>query len=210
MGTHDLFWRLSSYREREFALGRGSELPGGRERQMAPSTGGGSQGGEFHESPPLHANHGAASTRAGLGRRKTPPFSQFPCFLSFPLHPPFLLLLQRLIPSQFTFTMGSLANGSQPGTFLFTSESVGEGHPDKIAFVSPPDNFCYSRPLLSDLNSHAVTRSRTPFSMPVLPRTPSPRSLVRPPPRPVGFPVLNMCLTSKSNMRNSRYDHGLR
>ncbi|KAJ5135787.1 uncharacterized protein N7515_005065 [Penicillium bovifimosum] len=29
--------------------------------------------------------------------------------------------------------MGSLANGSQPGTFLFTSESVGEGHPDKIA-----------------------------------------------------------------------------
>ncbi|KAJ5794111.1 hypothetical protein N7457_000710 [Penicillium paradoxum] len=30
--------------------------------------------------------------------------------------------------------MGSLANGSSPsGTFLFTSESVGEGHPDKIA-----------------------------------------------------------------------------
>ncbi|CAI7588503.1 unnamed protein product [Penicillium glandicola] len=29
--------------------------------------------------------------------------------------------------------MGSLSNGSQPGTFLFTSESVGEGHPDKIA-----------------------------------------------------------------------------
>ncbi|KAF7717096.1 S-adenosylmethionine synthase [Penicillium ucsense] len=29
--------------------------------------------------------------------------------------------------------MGSLANGSQQGTFLFTSESVGEGHPDKIA-----------------------------------------------------------------------------
>ncbi|KAJ5587642.1 uncharacterized protein N7459_003407 [Penicillium hispanicum] len=28
--------------------------------------------------------------------------------------------------------MGSLANG-QPSTFLFTSESVGEGHPDKIA-----------------------------------------------------------------------------
>ncbi|PYH92189.1 S-adenosylmethionine synthetase [Aspergillus ellipticus CBS 707.79] len=28
--------------------------------------------------------------------------------------------------------MGSVAN-SQPGTFLFTSESVGEGHPDKIA-----------------------------------------------------------------------------
>lgn len=29
--------------------------------------------------------------------------------------------------------MGSLANGTKPGTFLFTSESVGEGHPDKIA-----------------------------------------------------------------------------
>ncbi|KAJ5677863.1 hypothetical protein N7523_004105 [Penicillium sp. IBT 18751x] len=29
--------------------------------------------------------------------------------------------------------MGSLANGSKAGTFLFTSESVGEGHPDKIA-----------------------------------------------------------------------------
>ncbi|OOQ90462.1 S-adenosylmethionine synthase [Penicillium brasilianum] len=29
--------------------------------------------------------------------------------------------------------MGSLANSSQSGTFLFTSESVGEGHPDKIA-----------------------------------------------------------------------------
>ncbi|KAJ5370503.1 S-adenosylmethionine synthase [Penicillium cataractarum] len=29
--------------------------------------------------------------------------------------------------------MGSLATGSQPNTFLFTSESVGEGHPDKIA-----------------------------------------------------------------------------
>lgn len=30
--------------------------------------------------------------------------------------------------------MGSVANGS---TFLFTSESVGEGHPDKIAYVEP-------------------------------------------------------------------------
>lgn len=30
--------------------------------------------------------------------------------------------------------MGSLSNGATPqGTFLFTSESVGEGHPDKIA-----------------------------------------------------------------------------
>jgi S-adenosylmethionine synthetase len=30
--------------------------------------------------------------------------------------------------------MGSTTNGTHPtGTFLFTSESVGEGHPDKIA-----------------------------------------------------------------------------
>ncbi|EEQ30964.1 S-adenosylmethionine synthetase [Microsporum canis CBS 113480] len=29
--------------------------------------------------------------------------------------------------------MGSLANGTHQGNFLFTSESVGEGHPDKIA-----------------------------------------------------------------------------
>ncbi|EGD88975.1 S-adenosylmethionine synthase [Trichophyton rubrum CBS 118892] len=29
--------------------------------------------------------------------------------------------------------MGSLANGATQGNFLFTSESVGEGHPDKIA-----------------------------------------------------------------------------
>lgn len=45
--------------------------------------------------------------------------------------------------------MGSLSNGvvgavngvngpqSAKRTFLFTSESVGEGHPDKIAFVLP-------------------------------------------------------------------------
>lgn len=29
--------------------------------------------------------------------------------------------------------MGSVSQ--KPGTFLFTSESVGEGHPDKIAYV---------------------------------------------------------------------------
>lgn len=29
--------------------------------------------------------------------------------------------------------MGSVSKGHQPGNFLFTSESVGEGHPDKIA-----------------------------------------------------------------------------
>lgn len=29
--------------------------------------------------------------------------------------------------------MASLSNGHPQGTFLFTSESVGEGHPDKIA-----------------------------------------------------------------------------
>lgn len=27
-------------------------------------------------------------------------------------------------------------NGVKAGTFLFTSESVGEGHPDKIAYIS--------------------------------------------------------------------------
>ena len=32
--------------------------------------------------------------------------------------------------------MGSVSNGPKAGTFLFTSESVGEGHPDKIAYVS--------------------------------------------------------------------------
>lgn len=33
--------------------------------------------------------------------------------------------------------MGSITNGvrAKKGTFLFTSESVGEGHPDKIASV---------------------------------------------------------------------------
>jgi len=36
--------------------------------------------------------------------------------------------------------MGSISNGvshvkPQKGSFLFTSESVGEGHPDKIWFV---------------------------------------------------------------------------
>lgn len=30
------------------------------------------------------------------------------------------------------------ASKSNQGTFLFTSESVGEGHPDKIAYVAPP------------------------------------------------------------------------
>lgn len=29
--------------------------------------------------------------------------------------------------------MGSITNGNHGETFLFTSESVGEGHPDKIA-----------------------------------------------------------------------------
>ena len=33
--------------------------------------------------------------------------------------------------------LNGVANGVKP-TFLFTSESVGEGHPDKIAFVAQP------------------------------------------------------------------------
>ena len=78
------------------------------------------------------------------------PSSLFSLFLlSLPLpfihHPPFshslshlffasLLPLSPSIYSYLTsFTMGSVSNGSKPGTFLFTSESVGEGHPDKIA-----------------------------------------------------------------------------
>lgn len=36
--------------------------------------------------------------------------------------------------------MGSVSNR---GTFLFTSESVGEGHPDKIAYVA--DAYCNTR-----------------------------------------------------------------
>ena len=41
--------------------------------------------------------------------------------------------LSLYTPTSPSFTMGSVSNGSKPGTFLFTSESVGEGHPDKIA-----------------------------------------------------------------------------
>jgi S-adenosylmethionine synthetase len=37
-------------------------------------------------------------------------------------------------------------NGTKSGTFLFTSESVGEGHPDKIA----DQVYCHSS-LLKDL-----------------------------------------------------------
>lgn len=33
-------------------------------------------------------------------------------------------------------------NGTNKGTFLFTSESVGEGHPDKIALVAQTFVFC--------------------------------------------------------------------
>ncbi|PWY81972.1 S-adenosylmethionine synthetase [Aspergillus heteromorphus CBS 117.55] len=81
--------------------------------------------------------------------------------------------------------MGSVANS---GTFLFTSESVGEGHPDKIAdqvsdaildaclsedpsprYGTPPD-FCASRPLIgwrfSDrLSSHVACETATKTGM---------------------------------------------
>ena len=69
-------------------------------------------------------------------KKKTPPFFPLPfsSLFSFPILPSLSLLFLLLFIFPFhTFTMGSLANGSQPGTFLFTSESVGEGHPDKIA-----------------------------------------------------------------------------
>ena len=71
-------------------------------------------------------------------------FSLF--FLSSTIPPPFCTLslshllcfttsssLSLYTPTSPSFTMGSVSNGSKPGTFLFTSESVGEGHPDKIA-----------------------------------------------------------------------------
>ncbi|CAG7967476.1 unnamed protein product [Penicillium salamii] len=55
---------------------------------------------------------------------------QYPIsFFFFPLNPPSYSSLFPFL-SIHTFTMGSIA---QSGTFLFTSESVGEGHPDKIA-----------------------------------------------------------------------------
>ena len=58
----------------------------------------------------------------------------FSSLLYFPPHFPFSPFFTT--PNSLTsITMGSLSN--QPGTFLFTSESVGEGHPDKIAFVCP-------------------------------------------------------------------------
>lgn len=49
--------------------------------------------------------------------------------------------------SLLSFTMGSVAQ--KPGTFLFTSESVGEGHPDKIACVPLSPSFLIQWPLTS-------------------------------------------------------------
>ena len=73
-------------------------------------------------------------TNVSTRSKKNPTIFPIPLLSLFSFaSPPFSSSSLRLISSQFTFTMGSLANGSQPGTFLFTSESVGEGHPDKIA-----------------------------------------------------------------------------
>lgn len=41
-------------------------------------------------------------------------------------------------------TNGVGTNGVKGGTFLFTSESVGEGHPDKIAYASQSMSLLYS------------------------------------------------------------------
>lgn len=58
-------------------------------------------------------------------------FFPFPTLvlLPFSLHPLLSVLSFPYIRS-FTVTMGSVA---PKNTFLFTSESVGEGHPDKMA-----------------------------------------------------------------------------
>ncbi|KAJ6042365.1 uncharacterized protein N7446_013431 [Penicillium canescens] len=55
--------------------------------------------------------------------------------------------------------MGSLANGSQPGTFLFTSESVGEGHPDKIASPMPFSMPVWLRTPLSKVACETATKT---------------------------------------------------
>lgn len=88
--------------------------------------------------------------------------------------------------------MTSLSNGVADGvngnkhaksTFLFTSESVGEGHPDKIAFVLP----VLVLPLVSANADpgHSVTKYRMLFSMPALPKIQCPRLHAKPRPRPV-------------------------
>ena len=85
--------------------------------------------------PFAHAHYVFSGTACVTRKKKQNPTKVPPprdIFLPFPLLPPFLI---PLLFCQFPFlphtvTMGSVANS---GTFLFTSESVGEGHPDKIA-----------------------------------------------------------------------------
>lgn len=58
--------------------------------------------------------------------------------------------------------MGSV---SKPGTFLFTSESVGEGHPDKIASVLNHASYFYRIDTLANLDTKLVIKSPMPFWM---------------------------------------------
>ncbi|KAI4248134.1 MAG: hypothetical protein L6R40_001223 [Gallowayella cf. fulva] len=89
--------------------------------------------------------------------------------------------------------MGSLTNGTANGvngtqpakpTFLFTSESVGEGHPDKIASVRSTPVF--TREMLTSAFGPVAIKSQMPSSMPASPKIPYQRLLVRQLPRPVG------------------------
>jgi len=54
-------------------------------------------------------------------------------------------LLQKsislLLQSTYTQNPDNMTASKSQGTFLFTSESVGEGHPDKIAYVSSVSTF---------------------------------------------------------------------
>ncbi|KAL8641005.1 MAG: hypothetical protein Q9228_002139 [Teloschistes exilis] len=68
-------------------------------------------------------------------------------------------------------------------TFLFTSESVGEGHPDKIAYVLPSPVFRRFQ-LLRNFG-HPGIKSPMPFSMPAWPKILCRKLLVRPLRRPV-------------------------
>ena len=66
-------------------------------------------------------------------RTTPPPFSQFSA--TFPRPHTWLLPQEIISPifNQIVTMMGATTNGTAKSSFLFTSESVGEGHPDKIA-----------------------------------------------------------------------------
>jgi hypothetical protein len=80
-------------------------------------------------------------------------------------------------------TVPNGVNGASKETFLFTSESVGEGHPDKIAYV-----LFHESSMTRQLISNTVTRSPTLSLMPASRSTPSPELPARQPPRLVSKP----------------------